>query len=180
MQTRCIQNTAEFQKSILCLEKRVVNVFFRYAVWVDKNFHLKLLSPKGSFYKWKIAFIYWNPISYSLCRWRSKLKYILLCNEDIIKMWSHKRESDYNHCNRCPVYSADCITSCKTKLWYMPLLPMADDNFDVSWEVTSSRLYLWTIWCQYCLLAWKSPSVLSTKIHPITIKDVDENNLQYK
>lgn len=53
---------------------------------------------------------------YTLCRWRSKLKYILLRNEGIIKMWSHKRESDYNHYNRCLVYTADCITSCKAKL----------------------------------------------------------------
>lgn len=104
---------------------------------------------------------------YSLCRRRSKVKYILLCNEDIIKMWSHKRESDYNHCNRWSVYSADCITSCKACHCY----PTADINFDISCEMTSSRiLYLWRIWCQDWLLAWKSPLiVLNTKILPLLL-----------
>lgn len=137
-------------RKILCIYREEQPVCFHYAVWVDKKkFLVKPFSIiiKKQLLQVKNCFHLLKPF-YTLCRWSSKLKYILLCNEGIIKMWSHKRESDYNHYNRCLVYTSDCITSCKAKLWYMPLPPTADNNVEVSWEVKSSRtLYLWTIWC---------------------------------
>lgn len=135
-------------------EKDSQSGFSLHSTSGQKNFIQSLLAIiiKRQLCKWKIAFVYWNPIFQSLCRWRSKLKYILLCNEDIIKMWSHKRESDYNHCNGCPVYSADWVTSCKVELWHMPLLPTAHNNFAISWEITSSRIsYFWTIQHRDCI-----------------------------
>ena len=137
--------------------------------WIEKC-HPKPFSyyhQKAAFYKWKMAFVYWNPIFCSLCRWRSKLKYILLCNEDLINTQSHKKESDYTHCNWCPVYSADCITSYKVLLRYTPLLSTADNNLDISWEMTSSRtLHLWTIWCQDWWLVWKPSHSVKDKNIP--------------
>lgn len=146
----------------MCLQKRIAKVVFHYAVQVDRKKIIESLLAiiiKRQPLQVKNCLPIETLFFHSLCRWRSKLKYILLCNEDIIKMWSHKRGSDYNYCNRCPVYSADCITSHKAKLWYMPLLPTADNTFDISCEMTSSRIfYLWTIWCQDWLMVWKSLS----------------------
>lgn len=136
------------EKYFVFIEKSSLSVFTTQFEWT-KKFLLKPFSViiKRQLLQVKNFFHLLKPF-YTLCRWSSKLKYILPCNEGIIKMWSHKRESDYNHYNRCLVYTSDCITSCRAKLWYMPLPPTADNNVDASWEVKSSRiLYLWTIWC---------------------------------
>lgn len=89
-------------------EKDSQNVFSLCTMSGQKNFIQSLLAIiiKRQLLQVKNCFRLLKPyFFYSHCRWRSKLKYILLCNEDIIKMWSHKRENYYNHCNRCPVYS---------------------------------------------------------------------------
>lgn len=161
LHSRCITECDNF-RGVLCVYRKGQPkcIFTMHYEWTEK-FHPKSFSyyhQKAAFASEKLLSSIETLFFYSHCRWRSKLKYILLCNEDIIKMWSHKRENYYNHCNRCPVYSADCITPCKAKLWYMPLLPTTDNSFDISWEMTSSgTLYLWTICCQDWSLSWKSP-----------------------
>lgn len=143
---------------------------------------LWLLPSKSGFCEWKTALVYWNPISHSLCRGRSKLKFVLLCNEDIIKMWGPKREGGhYKHCNRCSVYSADCIIPCKAKLW--PCHCYLQQTLLTS--LGKWYLQVYYIYQQHSAKTgcWpeKAPHSVKDKIVlSVTIKGFDENNLQCK
>lgn len=119
----CMQRIFQMQterdnfRGVLCVYSKGLTKCFSTAwyEWTEK-FHPKPFSyyhQKAAFVSEKLLLSTDTLFFHSLCRWRSKLKYILLCNKDKIKMWSHKRKSYYNDCNRCPVYFADCITSCK-------------------------------------------------------------------